>query len=82
MPKLIQLDNGDWVDPDLVDSIVVLSRMQTEGRTYPDRVVVRYYKHVSVVYYESAEDAVQASDRLAAVINGTETPTPQPDLSS
>ena len=72
MTKLIVLDNGDWIDPTIVESIQYAERSTctVTNRVYKDRLVVwTKDKGAIPMYYESELDARVAQTNLAKQIN-------------
>jgi hypothetical protein len=72
-PRLIQLADGSWIDPDCIIGIEALSGGWSYGTLHAPRVVV-VTKDGSrlVIDYDSYEDAEAERDRLAAVVNGAD----------
>lgn len=67
MPPLIQLKNGDWIDPATVTALRVLDHTEGFAGGYhsPRLVVETRAGGVSVVEYPDLEDAIRARDALA-----------------
>jgi hypothetical protein len=70
-PKLIQLKNGSWVDPEYIIGSEAFGGGWSHGTLHAPRVVV-VTKDGSrlVIDFDSFEDAEAERDRLAAVVNG------------
>lgn len=69
---LIQIPDGNWVDPAEVKSIAALPRFAcSTGTIYPDRVVVSAGDKAFIINYEDEESAIAARDRIAFEVNAT-----------
>jgi hypothetical protein len=72
MAKLIQLPNGDWIDPADVHAIVAYDAVYPakthSGLHIPPRVVV-HARVASVIHAESLEKAEVIRDELAQTVN-------------
>jgi hypothetical protein len=69
-PRLVQLPNGSWVDPDCIIAIEAFSGGWSHGTLHAPRVVVATKDGSRLVIdIDSFEDAEAERDRLAAVIN-------------
>lgn len=64
---LIHLSNGDWVNPEVVDSVVVENCFS--GPEHSFVVVVSYGDDVSICDAKTKEQAVVIRDKLAEQIN-------------
>lgn len=73
MSKLIQLANGDWVDPQTVHAVRALPALQCEttGTRHAPLVVVHHGDHgfLAIIDFESMEDAEAYRDQLAGEVN-------------
>lgn len=73
--KLVQLPNGDWLDPTVVRSLRVLPLYKCEvtGQVHGPRVVVETgignTSMYSVLNFERQEDADDYRDKLAVELN-------------
>jgi hypothetical protein len=70
-PRLIQLGNGSWVNPDYIIGIEAFGGGWSNGTLFAPRVVVATEDQGrQVIDFDSYEDAEAERDRLAAIVNG------------
>jgi hypothetical protein len=70
-PRLIQLKNGSWVDPDCIIGIEAFGGGWSNGTLHAPRVaVVTKDGSRLVIDFDLFEDAEVERDRLAAIVNG------------
>lgn len=67
MPRLIQLESGDWLDPALVKVIRAFDNRMP-------RVVVDHETHSFVIKFPTFAAACEARDKLAALVNEVSVP--------
>jgi len=76
--KLIELPNGDWVDPSTIYAIRPLPLLKSEGTTHPWRAVVEYsgggfagHGSMSIVECSQEDELREFVASLVSTVNAT-----------
>jgi len=69
MAKLIQLPNGQWLDPRAVLGVQSMERQYGPGGSAPPRVIIAYPTGICAIDCETIQSANELRDKLAEQIN-------------
>ena len=70
--SLVRFDNGKWVDPDTVISVLAEDRVRGET-PLPPRVIIKKLDDEEIVLtFKTMKRAIMAADAIADIVNGYE----------
>lgn len=68
--SLVRFDNGKWVDPDTVISVLAEDRVKGEN-PLPPRVIIKKLDDEEIILtFKTMKRAIMAADAVAEIVNG------------